>query len=590
MQSILDSLYVQSRNGNNFYKLTRLMEKEENILLAYRNIKKNMGSHTAGVDGKTIADIESLTVDEVVGKIRRMFHWYQPEKVRRVLIPKPDGRQRPLGIPAIWDRLFQQCILQILEPICEAKFHPHSYGFRPNRNAHHAIARANHLMNNRGNGYHYCVDMDIKGFFDHVDHGKLLKQMWAMGIREKKLLSILSALLKAEIAGEGIPTKGTPQGGILSPLLANIVLNELDWWVSDQWETFKTSKHYKTQQGARRALVNHHQRLKQCYLVRYADDFKIFCRDYPSALKLFHAAEDFIQTRLKLEISPEKSKIVNLRKERSNFLGFSMYVKQKGTSYVAYSHMSEKAIKSAHDKLKQAIKRIEKEQSRDAVWKYNTTVMGIHNYYEVATHVSKDLAHLSQHLTKSLYNRLRRDWKPAKKSDLSATMLKRYGRYDPKWYKVHDMVIIPIYAWKHRYAIQFNRSICPYTKEGRELVHDTLRSVNKEVLRHVRRSYCSYRSIEYNDNRISKFIAQHGKCAITGEELALRDWECHHKLPLQYGGSDKYDNLIIVLLPFHKAIHKADKRELVALIDRYQLSDEKKKLCFELHRLANQSE
>ena len=154
MQSKLDQLYMQSKNGNNFYKLTKLMESEENIRLAYRNIKKNMGSHTAGVDGKTIADIEDLTVEEVVTKIREMFKWYEPEKVRRVYIPKPDGRKRPLGIPAIWDRLFQQCILQILEPICEAKFHPHSYGFRPNRSAHHAIARANHFMNNKGNGYH----------------------------------------------------------------------------------------------------------------------------------------------------------------------------------------------------------------------------------------------------------------------------------------------------------------------------------------------------------------------------------------------------------------------------------------------------
>lgn len=106
MQSKLDQLYMQSKNGNNFYKLTKLMESEENIRLAYRNIKKNMGSHTAGVDGKTIADIEDLTVEEVVTKIREMFKWYEPEKVRRVYIPKPDGRKRPLGIPAIWDRLF----------------------------------------------------------------------------------------------------------------------------------------------------------------------------------------------------------------------------------------------------------------------------------------------------------------------------------------------------------------------------------------------------------------------------------------------------------------------------------------------------
>lgn len=223
------------------------------------------------------------------------------------------------------------------------------------------------------------------------------------------------------------------------------------------------------------------------------------------------------------------------------------------------------------------------------MWKYNTIVMGIHNYYEVATHVNKDLSHLSQHLTKSLYNRLRRDWKAANKADLSTTLLKRYGRYNPRWYKVQDMIIIPIYAWKHRYAIQFNQAICPYTNRGRALIHDSLKSISKEVLTHIQRYYCEYRSIEYNDNRISKFIAQYGKCAISGEQLTLRNWECHHKVPLKYGGTDKYNNLIIIKLPFHKAIHKRDKQELENLMEKYQLSEEKRKLFIELHKLANQS-
>ena len=130
------------------------------------------------------------------------------------------------------DRIIQQCILQVLEPICEAKFHSHSYGFRPNRAASHAIARTTFLMWN--SKCHYVVDIDIKGFFDNVNHGKLLKQMWTMGIRDKNLISIIGRILKSKIEGIGIPDKGTPQGGIISPLLSNIVLNELDWWLSDQ--------------------------------------------------------------------------------------------------------------------------------------------------------------------------------------------------------------------------------------------------------------------------------------------------------------------------------------------------------------------
>ena len=127
-------------------------------------------------------------------------------------------------------------MLQVLEPICEAKFHEHSYGLRPNRSTGNAIAQA--YKNMQMSHLHYVVDIDIKGFFDNVNHGKLLKQLWTLGIRDKKLISVISTMLKAEVAGIGFPEKGTPQGGIISPLLSNVVLNELDWWLASRWRNF----------------------------------------------------------------------------------------------------------------------------------------------------------------------------------------------------------------------------------------------------------------------------------------------------------------------------------------------------------------
>ena len=213
MQHIYDELYAQSKNGNNFYKLLEIIGSEQNICLAYRNLKTNSGSKTAGTDGLTIDDIKHLCDEDIIMKVRSSLDNYQPKSVRRVFIPKSGSdKRRPLGIPCIWDRLVQQCILQVLEPICEPKFHNHSYGFRANRSAHHALGRVTSLINI--SKYHYCVDVDIKGFFDNVNHGKLLKQIWTLGIRDKRLICIISKMLKAEIDGEGVPEKGTPQGGL----------------------------------------------------------------------------------------------------------------------------------------------------------------------------------------------------------------------------------------------------------------------------------------------------------------------------------------------------------------------------------------
>jgi group II intron reverse transcriptase/maturase len=189
LQSVLDGLYADSLNGKTFARLMDCITSPENIKLAYRTIKGNKGSNTPGVDGRTIQDLAKLSEEKYVSLIQRQFSWYKPRPVKRVEIPKPGGKTRPLGIPTIVDRIVQQSILQILEPICEAKFHDHSNGFRPNRGTENAIAQCCRLM--QVQNLHYVVDIDIKGFFDNVCHAKLIRQMWEMGIRDKTLLCII---------------------------------------------------------------------------------------------------------------------------------------------------------------------------------------------------------------------------------------------------------------------------------------------------------------------------------------------------------------------------------------------------------------
>ena len=193
MQRTFDELYARSQAGEIFDDLMDLILSRENIMLAYRNIKANSGSATPGTDRLRITDIGRLSADEVVARVRKIVNGgrngYTPRSVRRKEIPKPNGKTRPLGIPCIWDRLIQQCIKQIMEPICEAKFCNNSYGFRPNRSVEHAINRTYTMLQMMN--LHYVIEFDIKGFFDNVNHSKLIRQIWSLGIHDKTLIFII---------------------------------------------------------------------------------------------------------------------------------------------------------------------------------------------------------------------------------------------------------------------------------------------------------------------------------------------------------------------------------------------------------------
>ncbi len=376
LQEILDKLYAESKIGRIFKNLMAIIRSEENIKLAYRNIKKNTGSNTKGTDKLTIKEIAKIPEQKYIEVVRNKMSWYKPKAVRRVEISKPNGKTRPLGIPTIQDRLVQQCILQVLEPICEAKFSKHSHGFRPNRSAEHAIAEANFRINHSKT--YFVVDVDIKGFFDNVNHTKLVQQMWDLGIRDKTLICIIKEMLKAPVVLPNgsleYPSKGTPQGGILSPLLSNIVLNELDWWVVSQWEDFRTQmKNPPKERGDNRdrglAYTKlRRTKLKEMYIVRYADDFKIFCRKRSDANKIFEAIKSWLKERLYLDISEEKSKVVNLKKKYSEFLGIKLKATARKKKYVVRSQMCDKAMKKATNELISQLKKIQTPMNKKEEW------------------------------------------------------------------------------------------------------------------------------------------------------------------------------------------------------------------------------
>lgn len=550
IQEMLDGLYEKSKEGKTFQNLVEIITSKENVELAYRNIKKNKGSLTKGINETTINDLGNEFNDDIVEYIRKRLKNYIPQKIRRVEIPKSNGKTRPLGIPTMEDRLIQQCIYQILEPICEAKFYAHSYGFRPNRSSHHAVSRAMYLINKHK--LHYVVNVDIKGFFDNVDHGKLLKQLWTIGIQDKNLLCIISKMLKAEVENIGITYKGTPQGGILSPLLANVVLNELDWWIYSQWEGIKTQHQYSCNISKNRALKK--SDLKECYIVRYADDFKIFCRTYEDAQKMYIAVKQWLKERLKLEISPEKSKVLNLRKNYSEFLGFKLKAIKKKNKYVCKSHMTDKAKENAIRSIKKGVELLVQNNNSAQVNKYNSMILGLHQYYCIASHVNKDFSEISYKTIRTIKNRLK-NIVSRKIAKMPKAYEKYYGSYNLKPRCIQGIPMYPVFGVTCKTPINFSQDICNFTKEGRIKVHSYLQKVHIDVLRYLLQNPVRGQSIEYNDNRISLYVGQNGLCAITKQPLLIGDMECHHKIPKYRNGTDEYKNLIFVTSKVHALIH-----------------------------------
>ena len=609
MQDTFDELYQKSQNGEVFENLMDLILSRDNILLAYRNIKANKGSYTAGTDKKNITDIGSQTPDDVVKRVRFIVtgseHGYRPKPVRRKDIPKPNGETRPLGIPCIWDRLIQQCIKQIMEPICEAKFSNNSYGFRPNRSVEHAINRTYTMLQMMN--LHYVIEFDIKGFFDNVNHSKLIRQIWSLGIHDKTLIFIIKRILTAPIKMPDnttvLPNKGTPQGGIISPLLANIVLNELDWWIASQWEEnpIAISKGRERIIGKTKVFDKSHgyrimknTEMKEMHIIRYADDFRIFCRTKEDAVRTKEAVTEWIEERLKLEVSTEKTRIVNTRKRWSEFLGFKIRVRLKHHKYVVQSAICDKKVEIERAKLVEQAKNIakprEKKSCLSEIQLYNSMVLGIQNYYQLATCISIDCREFHRRVMTVLTNRLNTETGSMLKREggtITQAEKERFGQSKMiRYVSGIDQMIYPIAFIKNKIPMAKRSIVCSYTKEGRALIHTEL-NLNQYVLKGLREKISVGHSTEYHDSKISLFSAQKGKCAISGEEFA----DAEHvavwlKVPRALGGFERYKNMVLIHKKYLILLQELPQAAIKDLIKTLNIT---KKMLVKINSLREQA-
>lgn len=539
MQETFDYLYLKSQNCCCFYSLIKYIIDERNLRLAYRNIKTNKGSKTSGLSGKNITFIGNMKLCVYLKFITKRILYYVPSLVKRVGIPKHNGKIRYLGIKEPWDKIIEQAIYQILEPILTAKFHNNSNGFIKGRSQKRAIAQfTNFIIKDK---LYYVIDLDIKGFFDEVNHGKLLKQLWTCGVRDKNLLSLISKMLKAEIFNVGIPDKGTPQGGILSPLLANLVLNELDWWLES-----------KSSKGIR--------------FVRFADDVKILCPTYPVARNMLDKTTKWLNNRLSLQVSDEKTKIINLKRNYSIFLGFKFKIKIKKGKVKIVSHMSDKSIDSVKFKVKCQSKKIKKTISNKKrnikeIDKYNSLIVGIHNYYCTATNIYEDLhsfdwdmgAYFNKFLSKIVLDVGNNEYN-------NNFIINKYGK-NLKF--IRGKPLIPIGNISYEEPRYRGTKINYYQESSRRLFHKNLELDNLFIVSKLLYSPIYDETLEFNDNVISRFCGQYGKYEITKKLIFDLNNVC--AIRIKDNGSDKYNNIILVENKVKKLIKLKEVDDIIEL-------------------------
>ncbi len=412
----------------------------------------------------------------VIKDIQSTFRHFEAQKIRRKYIDKPGkAEKRPLGIPTIRDRLVQECMRIVLEPILEAQFFHHSYGFRPMRDTAMALERINSLTHSTG--YHWIVEGDISKCFDRIDHTILLKRLYHMGIKDRRVLQIIKAMLKAGVMDEcEVNEEGTPQGGLISPLLANTYLDIMDEWVSQQWERKRTR--YQYAQPQKRLFSLRKTALIPEFLVRYADDFVIITDTRAHAESWKARLQTFLHSKMKLTLSTEKTLITDVRKKYIKFLGYEFKQvpgkAQKG--YVARSIPDRARLKRKVDQIAEEIKNIPECYSREQligeINRINSKVRGIIQYNQCCTWVSVAMDKHGRRLQLAAKRRLKQykgKWIPANQTQNLPHIHQQYKQKIPS-VKYRDIYVgftaLTFCRWeKTRYK---NQDETPYTEAGRQ--------------------------------------------------------------------------------------------------------------------------
>ena len=592
LKQALDFLYEKSQQNMVFTGLLEAVVSEVTIVTAIHKIKSNKGAKTTGVDKIKMDKYLQMPKEEVITLVRNTLADYKPKPARRIYIKKSNGKQRPLGIPTILDRIIQECVRIVIEPICEAKFYPSSYGFRPYRAQKHAVREIVNVLNatlKSPDQPVWALEGDIKGCFDNINHRILLQKLWKIGIHDKRLLKIISQMLKSGYIEYDIfknDGKGTMQGGIISPLLSNVYLNDFDWYIGRQY--FNPKPHCKRKDNDRRRL--RWMGITPKYNIRFADDWVIMTSTCEESERLKHELTKYFRYRLKLELSQEKTQVSDIRTDGIHFLGFVIMAQppRRKPGEKAKTHLVGKPypdMQRLNKKTKSLCAEIRKiKKFRDAnlriahIHYINSVIMGIAEYIKIGIS-GKAFNAIDRRVNNSALSQWKRMY-PDKYNEWQIRLKNlhnlphRHEGYKSKTFAIpyegYWIGLTMAFITHVKYEkMPFNQKMTPYTVEGRRIYQDYRRkdkplphnrpSINTpEDLKLARYNKTKY-NFEYFMNREYAFNRDKGKCKCCGQALfAVDSKRCHHvNSTLPMDKINKVMNLAWVCDTCHRMIHNS---------------------------------